>query len=1560
MQESVHIYNPLNRGKGVGRRTGKVVQKKRNIHNAVDNFDDYLSTDDEKTVNITDASMVDSKKYLGNVSTSSFSRKETSSVLQCPPPTEYAAVIQPKNKRLSLEASQTSKMAQLFTRNSRFGRRTGKDLLAGKNHEDLSNFSNYLSECNETGSLNPSPVQPSSSRSMSSGSRSSTAMLSSPRLTRVKSDRGKNNVVAEIIDTSKSNEVEEDDLEEDPLKELSSKPSANLKHVGSQKSFMASKTKTRRRTAPPITDDSSGKESDDEDGLLSLGRKKRVLRNSTSAARVIREAQSKNLSDDVVIQEHVSSEQGAQICQQNIEKSNQQRAHMHHTISVGDEKSIKDSEAEQLDMDNILSQNEDGESDDSCVIVFKKTPSSEDAENLSRSQMEENRISPDKHAAEAMENLNRSRRQKKQKGSLSAIPNEGEERGLDHERNVSSNREVICNNSTRELVNKKSRANGNSDNHDCAKIDSNESNIVSGKELLSQGSKRLSKIERSIAEIDPEEMTNVAETSYSERESVHKKSVGKNFNKKYKFDEDSDSASESKENDDNKVCMAEDKSISKLNKEKNLSLSKLGRSVNATRDRFSKKLSITNDKEKSLQQENYMGKEFEQNQEVDPTDAELRCDSKSTEKNTETVRTIDEPSSAIEFISISSKQVVFSSGDKSSTASLLNKSLQKIKRDKLQSAYGKDSRSFLQSHKDNLEKKTTISKSHSVPESGKPQVQEPTSSDFESASKDQNMCVEDKHARHSVFKSLPRKNSSIYVDASGMEDLSVSRKRTEGHSISLKRNESLSKKVMSHSSAGENFKPDGVFMSISSKQPIPNVKLKETLKDKSCGKKQRKLKSIESDSADDQTSAGVLREVPVKNNNKICSTTLVRSIAQDDSPKESSSRHQKAHLTSKSNSFRKRKSPVLESGDEICNENQSQTLNKKTKVVTTEVEVHKTEAVDIVNSIASKTSYMSVDLKDTPKTGNRQKFKNSRRKIFSDPLLEIAENQENEQLLKESSIINKDKFGKDMEAKPQLRPRKNPRLIIKKSKSQKVKAQRKNGKVPQKIVGNKKMIKSNQPAGEEMEPLKSDTENELASNESPLNTSSPRNHLDNMTDGEVDNSSPVPVAADVPELGQDIQEYDANESSEKQIEVAVTYTEPLKSSPGKKRGRIQKIGRRKNSMKALSLEGNVENNGMSSPISLRLIDSLPSVTPQSGVSFRRFRNQSSMHEKSADSPDPYSFTLQRHQQPETNNTPCGRMSKGTNGLTSCLRDSSVVRPFQKGRRVRISNFIDMAGDETKRKRLLAFELPSATLLSPSSSPVHYAETTHNQGMSDHQVSLKLPDLSHFIVRPDQQKEPTGLRRSQRTRVKPVAAYKGERVIYRRDSTGYGLVVDAIQPSVGEAKIKANEEKRRKTRLKKRLKAMTVPTKPNKRLSTHVHDLPQEISESDTLPAVNPDTDEEVLIEMISRRSDVEWKGPDLDSVLDTDPLAGCVQLQQPSFSSGEVQLRALAEKAYEKTMQTLIYTVLHGKIFLTINEKSTIVETGDDFFIPRGSAYGVKNLRRDVARLHFVALQDSL
>ncbi|CAL1540768.1 unnamed protein product [Lymnaea stagnalis] len=80
-----------------------------------------------------------------------------------------------------------------------------------------------------------------------------------------------------------------------------------------------------------------------------------------------------------------------------------------------------------------------------------------------------------------------------------------------------------------------------------------------------------------------------------------------------------------------------------------------------------------------------------------------------------------------------------------------------------------------------------------------------------------------------------------------------------------------------------------------------------------------------------------------------------------------------------------------------------------------------------------------------------------------------------------------------------------------------------------------------------------------------------------------------------------------------------------------------------------------------------------------------------------------------------------------------------------------------------------------------------------------------------------------------------------------------------------------------------------------------------------------------------------WCNSDLQPVSKTDPLAVCLKLKQPGFCTGDLHMRPLAEKVSELAVQTLIFSVIHGKICFTLNGISTIVDSGVDFFIPRGN-----------------------
>ncbi|KAK0062956.1 centromere protein C [Biomphalaria pfeifferi] len=396
----------------------------------------------------------------------------------------------------------------------------------------------------------------------------------------------------------------------------------------------------------------------------------------------------------------------------------------------------------------------------------------------------------------------------------------------------------------------------------------------------------------------------------------------------------------------------------------------------------------------------------------------------------------------------------------------------------------------------------------------------------------------------------------------------------------------------------------------------------------------------------------------------------------------------------------------------------------------------------------------------------------------------------------------------------------------------------------------------------------------------------------------------------------------------------------------KSRGRKKSVKKCSASSQALE-----DQDVLSTPVHLNLLSALPQVTPKSGISFRPSQQFTTLLQGNVDN------VQLNDSLAVLDTTPCHRKTPAV--LTSCLRDSSVIRPRRKGRRVRISQIIDQqeVSPRSSNNTANSTKISDSGLLSMSSSPVHYAEITNEDIPTSHAPKIILPDLSHKIVRPEPPPCP-GLRRSKRTRVLRLNRDRGEGIIYRRDSAGFGLVVDGIKPSVGEAKVKALEEERRKRRLRKRLQSVTVPSKSKRRLSTHFP-IDQDVTMSSEYPILNPETGTEVLVDCVARNSSITWFGPDLTPVSDTDSLAVGLLVQQPSVTSGELQLRPLAEKPLGLAIHSLVYFVYFGKIAVTINRATTVVEIGDSFIVPRGNYYSVKNVRRDIAKLFFVDLNDT-
>ncbi|XP_052101584.1 uncharacterized protein PF3D7_1120600-like isoform X2 [Mytilus californianus] len=258
-----------------------------------------------------------------------------------------------------------------------------------------------------------------------------------------------------------------------------------------------------------------------------------------------------------------------------------------------------------------------------------------------------------------------------------------------------------------------------------------------------------------------------------------------------------------------------------------------------------------------------------------------------------------------------------------------------------------------------------------------------------------------------------------------------------------------------------------------------------------------------------------------------------------------------------------------------------------------------------------------------------------------------------------------------------------------------------------------------------------------------------------------------------------------------------------------------------------------------------------------------------------------------------------------------------------------------------------------------------SSTDHTQNMTDgplvHAFEMTSSQTPEKIGNPKLNKmispepAPEGVRRSRRTRLKRLDNYKLEIPIYERRKSG-GFAIIGIKPSVSEAKLKAMELKR-----KNQLKVRKKPDRRlSRRLSAHA-ELPSEVDPTinTEITVYNPDNEEDVMLECIGTKEQSLKFGPDGEEACDSDPFFMTRSINQPAFGTGMLQLNGLMEKPLQAvTKGTVIFHIIFGKLLVTIQSTSVILSTHDQFFVPRGNTYSIKNLRKDVAKLSYVMLKE--
>ncbi|XP_064606441.1 uncharacterized protein LOC135471240 [Liolophura sinensis] len=252
----------------------------------------------------------------------------------------------------------------------------------------------------------------------------------------------------------------------------------------------------------------------------------------------------------------------------------------------------------------------------------------------------------------------------------------------------------------------------------------------------------------------------------------------------------------------------------------------------------------------------------------------------------------------------------------------------------------------------------------------------------------------------------------------------------------------------------------------------------------------------------------------------------------------------------------------------------------------------------------------------------------------------------------------------------------------------------------------------------------------------------------------------------------------------------------------------------------------------------------------------------------------------------------------------------------------------------------------------SEAPVHYWEMTR----SDTPAVGFVPQATENkkIIQPAP--APEGLRRSQRTRLKPLAWYQNERAVYDKRKSGGFLIVDVAPPAVDPTQERTNKLKRKAQQAKRQ---QTMELK-ERRLSVHVS-LPEKVklASGGNIMVRNPATaNTETLEGCIGTQTSAQYWGPTGQQGQTTDPYVLCKYFQEKAFSAGELVIRPMEEKPTQTVSEsTMIFSILEGKLAVTIHETTSILQKRDVFYIPPENTYSLKNLRKTSAKLFFTQVR---
>uniref|UniRef100_G3T7N7 Centromere protein C n=1 Tax=Loxodonta africana TaxID=9785 RepID=G3T7N7_LOXAF len=221
-------------------------------------------------------------------------------------------------------------------------------------------------------------------------------------------------------------------------------------------------------------------------------------------------------------------------------------------------------------------------------------------------------------------------------------------------------------------------------------------------------------------------------------------------------------------------------------------------------------------------------------------------------------------------------------------------------------------------------------------------------------------------------------------------------------------------------------------------------------------------------------------------------------------------------------------------------------------------------------------------------------------------------------------------------------------------------------------------------------------------------------------------------------------------------------------------------------------------------------------------------------------------------------------------------------------------------------------------------------------------------IHHKLVLPS---NTPNVRRTKRTRLKPLEYWRGERIDYQASQSGGFLIGGILSPdTVSPEGKKANRKTGTANKITNRKRICLDNNERKKKLVTNLN-----IPLGDPFQPTrvkDPETRESILmVDLVRPRDTYQF-------FVEHEELRVYKTLDTPFFSTGKLILGPCQEKGKQHVgLDTLVFYVDSGDLLCTLHETPYLMTAGDSFYVPSGNYYNIKNLQNEESVLLFTQIK---